>query len=78
MSQTKCIGLAGYFFGHNFQARITKEFPPGMTNIKTGDFEGSIAAYERFIDALKITRYHGDICSRCGAVTPPATGEGGK
>lgn len=65
---TKCTGLMGRIFGHNFRPVTTKGEPSAKCDLNQIDSPWLSEAAEA-IDMSKPDIYHGSICQRCGAVT---------
>lgn len=59
---TKCQGLFGRLFGHDFQARYS--YTPGTFKADWGIFSSDVADIVR---ASRSRAYHGDVCRRCGS-----------
>lgn len=66
----ECLGIMGWLFGHHFMPRITttEEANPIFVGAKV---EGGnyTSAQLRDLMVIERTTYHGDCCTRCGAVT---------
>ncbi len=64
---TKCTGLMGRIFGHNFRPVITLH-SPAISDLNV-NAQGKTELFEKIINATKSEAFHGCICQRCGAVT---------
>lgn len=63
MTTTKCTGIVGRLFGHNFEARYSY----GAATTMVDEFEGNASAVIAVIEASKPETYVHDVCTRCGA-----------
>ena len=62
---TKCKGIVGKLFGHNFKSHLIKIIPQ---DIHMESFKGSLYAYNEMMDRAKenAAKEYKIVCTRCG------------
>jgi hypothetical protein len=68
--ETVCKGIAGWLFGHKYEARYSFG-KPTVDPTKSDSFWGNLvfsSDIAGIVSASKPRTYHGDVCVRCGDV----------
>lgn len=65
--KTKCQGIIGEIFGHNFQSRLVEKNPPTMKEVHEFFGGNKVTGYvlDHFVKEFTTHKYK-IICTRCG------------
>lgn len=66
--EVKCVGIFGAIFGHKYRARTTEHIGP--CSVTPNGAYAIWATTDSMLDKYREreTRYHGDVCARCGKI----------